>query len=581
MRSAVDLLDLPFGFAQLRPLMADDFRRQANDRGVSLQQAHLEALHRARILVPLFRVIRDTRTINALARRGARETYSFSRWHPTSRFDLEQARGRDWLRDPAEERFMSIAQRRRPLEDYSYEASVYVYSPHQLITLPLVKETLASMKYSRGGDDFVATLQARRFWMNAWRERGERMRELVIALTALEPAYYSQVTGRLSLSREHEFADLFEWRRKLPVTAMLKWLEVDAAWVKDAGAELLRVADGFDPLRDWVELLAEAHFDKWNRLRGNARSALDVRIAAEVFLRYYDDLAASRRAKALPKAVGRFRGAFDTRLKRSKPLDEVLTEFGLSPHPDLVLMVEGETELLLFPRVMEHFGVRTDEDFISVQMAGGVRRDLSSLIAYAVSPRVQPEERGKHTKYLKLVRPPTRILVVFDAEPPVATTADREKRRSNWVKRIMLAMPREIRHDVAGAERVREQVDGLVDLITWNRRGDSFEFAHFTDRQISAAIDRLDPGPRKPDLATLITRVAGIRERHANLDEVLHRVSKVDLADALWPTLESKIKAAVRRKTDGRIPVVQVLDEALRLAHEYPRRNLVLSLDET
>jgi len=474
---------------------------------------------------------------------------------------------------------MSRVERRRPLDALSYEASVYLYSPHHLIMLPLLKETLSSMKYT-GDVNIEAAIRADRFWMSAWRERGERMRELVIALSALEPAYYSEVTGRLSLSHEHEFDDLFAWRRKLPVTAMLKWLGVDAAWVKDAGAELLQVADRFDPLGGWVELLAEAHFDKWNRLRGNARRALDVRVAAEVFLRYYDHLAASRRAKRLPAAPSRFPGSFDTRLKRRRALDEVLTEFGLSPHPHLVLVVEGETELLLFPRVMEHFGVRTDDDFISIQMAGGVRRDLSSLIAYAVAPRVQPEAGDENARYLKLVRPPTRILVVFDAEPPVATTADREKRRSNWVKRIMLAMPREIRHDAAMAERVREQVDGLVDLITWNSRGDSFEFAHFTDRQIAVAIDRLDAGPRKPDLATLVTRVAGIRRRHANLEEVLHRVSKVDLADALWPILESKIKAAVRRKTDDRIPVVRVLHKTLRLAHEYPRRNLVLALDE-
>lgn len=88
---------------------------------------------------------------------------------------------------------------------------------------------------------------------------------------------------------------------------------------------------------------------------------------------------------------------------------------------------------------------------------------------------------------MRPLRPLTRFLVVFDPEGPVASDADREARRQVWVERVMRVLPREIQTPV-----VRESADRLVDIRTWTRRGESFEYAHFTDRQIARAIDSLD-----------------------------------------------------------------------------------------
>jgi hypothetical protein len=77
----------------------------------------------------------------------------------------------------------------------------------------------------------------------------------------------------------------------------------------------------------------------------------------------------------------------------------------------------------------------------------------------------------------------------------------------------------------------------------------------------------------------MTTLVAGRRHAQGNLDSLLPRGgSKVDLADRLWPTLETKIRNAIGRATESRIPIVRVLDEAVALAYEYPRQGLVMSL---
>jgi hypothetical protein len=50
-------------------------------------------------------------------------------------------------------------------------------------------------------------------------------------------------------------------------------------------------------------------------------------------------------------------------------LNALLTEFGLAPHPHLVVAVEGQTELVLFARNAK-LGVPSDDDFIVAEDAG-------------------------------------------------------------------------------------------------------------------------------------------------------------------------------------------------------------------
>lgn len=575
MRRTEELLDLPYSFAQLRPCMPREFEREAGERGVQFPDGALEALHRARILVPLYRVIRNNRAI-ASRMPASHEFDVLARRYPTDRYTLVRSRECGWLRDPAGERFISRRSRRRVVGLEVYEASVYLYSPHQRIALELVKNVLHAIEYRGSGATREATVAAPRDGIREWRRHGERFRELAIALSALEPLYYPEAAQRISLSHEHDAGEFFEWRRTVPTGSTLAWLGVDAEWMREAGRGLLSLADRVDPLRDWLDLIAHVRPDMLAKLRGTARNALDMRIAAEVFLRYHDDLVRVSRGRPMSRrAVALEEDGDGRRIKRRRPLDGILMQYGLSPHPRLVLVLEGETERLLFSRVMRHFEVRTDDDFISVEIARGVDRDLSSLVAYAATPRTAP---GRSSNTLKVLRPPTRVLVVFDPEGSVATAEARERKRASWIDRILLSMPAEARQ-TQSRSHVRDQVDRLVELQTWNATGESFEFAHFTDRQLAIAIDGLDVRSDKPALEAVVGRVASIRRSRGNLASVLHRTSKVALADALWPVLERRLTRATTARTEGRIPVVRMLDLAIALAHEFPRRDLVIGLD--
>jgi hypothetical protein len=520
-------------------------------------------------LVPFLRVRRDSKLIRRLVRAEHPQARQVAHWHPTSRWDLIEARAEGRLFDPAIERFQSRQTRSRSLGKIDWQASEYLYSPHQLLLVPLLKKALPFLRWDDGKPRIP---DIHKFWTDElWPSLGAKNRELAVALSALDPIYHPDVVRRLSLPSREDFTRYDRWRQKLPLTQTLRWLDVEAHWLKDAGATLLHEADGIDPLRDWVKIVREAHPQKWTRLRGDALSAIDLRIAAEVLLRYYDHLARGRRAKPIPPNTSRSRGEFDNRLKPQRDVDGVLTDFGLSPHPSLVLVVEGETEAEIIPRLLAHFGIRNVRDFIAIENAQGVGRDIRPLLAYAVAPRVE-RERGSNGEYLDLIRPLTRILVVMDAEGAMATAADRAKRRESWIERLIETLPREFR-----TSAVRDALDRQVYVDTWKRSGASFEFAHFTDRQIAVAADRIDRRTRKPDVARLATLIAACRQRHGNLKDVIP-VSKVRLAEELWPTLEQRVSRAEAKGTGNRIPVVRVLDRAVTLASELPRRGLVLEL---
>jgi hypothetical protein len=49
-------------------------------------------------------------------------------------------------------------------------------------------------------------------------------------------------------------------------------------------------------------------------------------------------------------------------------------------------------------------------------------------------------------------------------------------------------------------------------------------------------------------------------------------------AEELWPLLKRKLDRSLARHTETRIPVVPIVDEATRMAHEFGRGNTVIAL---
>jgi hypothetical protein len=570
MRSTVELLELPYSFTRSNLVTGNKFASLAGERDVGLDNWRLESLHRLGLLVPLFRIKRPKEEIRlAVAQRSDDRARALASWTPTRRAGLLEAVDERLLFDPADERFRSQRSFRREIDGHKFDLGVYLYSEYQLAALEVVRRVLPWISWGRRSGSLSPRLKTSAELRTALRDEARLLRDAVIAILALDPVYYPRITGTLSLPVETDLEQFMRWRFSLGPKWLLDWLGEDSDWIRARGRSLLEGAQRLDDLGGWSEVLGAGSTKRWNSLRGKPRLVMDLRLAGELLLCYYDRLIREGLADELPRPP-LTRMPYDLRLKRRRPLDALLTAFGLSPHPQLILIVEGRTERLIVPRVMEILGIPTDSDFISVQDAEGVTTNLGPLLAY-LAPQPSDEE-NEH--YIHPLRPLTRFLVVLDPEGPVTTQADREERRQMWVDRIMRAMPQEMQSLV-----VREQIEHLVTIRTWNKRGDSFEFAHFTDLQIARAIDKLDGRTRKPTRDRLVKFVADARAGKKNLDNLLHGFGKVQLADALWTVLERKVGFALERETPTRIPVVSVAEEAVQMAQEYGRGNTVIALE--
>jgi hypothetical protein len=583
-RSTAEVVELPFAFG-LRDrelLLPEKFREALRARGVFVVDQQLEALHRARILVPFLRVARDPREVAAAARSDPHPDGAWyaAYWKPARPDEIAHERAAGRVYDPTQERFIPWSRYRGRLRSgVAYDKSVFLYAPHQLIALPLVRELLPRLTWRRGQS--VGWLKADARVRQIWIDQAERRREIAVAASAIEPAYYSQIIGwlRLRVQGVNDPEGAYgRWRQRLPLQRMLRWLGINAAWLVTAADELLQRADMIDPLGDWWEVVAQGDPDKWPKLSGAALNAMDLRVAAELLLRYHDDLVSAGKAKALSEPSDRWARPLDHRLKPRRSIDALLTEFGLSPHPRLVLVLEGPTELLLVPRVMRFFGMRIGGDFIAIESAEGADRDLSPLFAY-LAPRFN-EPRDE--RYVRFERRPSRFLVVLDPEGKVSTAEERSERRQDWINRIMRTLPAELktpdRFDV-----VRDQIEKFVFVETWRpRRSESFEFAHFTDLELAEVVHMLDSRrTRKPSVETLRKAIANVRARRGSLDRILEDagINKPDHAVPLWPNLERRLIRADARGTTRRIPVVRVIDRAIYLAHEWSGRNVVIALE--
>lgn len=556
MRSSVEVLGRPFAFWQLRPLNEQSFIKEARTRGVQLRKEHLESLHRLKLLVPIFRVKRDGRAIAAAARsrNPAWPAYEMAHWSHTDPRDLTTVKQEGRLFDPCLEPFISRARLQRQVGDLTYESSEYLYSHHQLLAF----QWLGASIYQLPHPDWIKTPKTlTKDAIAQLRSVSPEFHELVMTLSVLEPLAYPEVIGRIRYRDANEFETYTEWRDSPRAGSVHRWLGVDCDWIRDQAQVLLQRADWIDDLGDWAGLIREADSKAWEKLKGNPRLTMDLRIGAEILLRYFERVRPSQKSTVRQGDV--WKTDFANRLLPDRKLHTKLNKFGLSPTPRVVLVVEGHTEDLIFPRVMSKFGVRLSPEFIRIVNAKGVGTDLSSLISYAIAPIVEEEPGGG---YLSLVRPPTQLLVVTDPEGRYVSSESRDDVREKWVDHIMDSFdPKYQNH------HVRKSVGSLLQIEPWDNCGSSFEFAHFTDRQLAVALERLDTRDRRPTLAKLIPAVGRVRSNKGNLKTVVPSLPKRRLAEELWPVLSTKIDRARLSKTEDRIPIVRVLDRALELAH--------------
>jgi hypothetical protein len=301
---------------------------------------------------------------------------------------------------------------------------------------------------------------------------------------------------------------------------------------------------------------------------------MDYRIAAEILLRTLDDL---DRADLTTPPLRRGRMArveLDDRLQPDhERLENELTERGLFPAPSLLLVIEGETESLLIPRVLDEvYGNPVPRSLVQIIDMKGIDRDLDLLVRREVAPWIG-EDRGD---YVLLSRPPTRVLVAVDPEKGYATPRLREEKREGLVRRIVESLDSNYR-----TESVRRDLDGLVEITAWGKY--PWEFANFNLTEIAKGIEKcvkVPAGISRKDIIASLKAERSVTGRSPNVANVCkpwrHQLSKPDLAEALWPLLRNRIAREMTEGPPFRTPALRVGVRALELALSAHRRSVAL-----
>ena len=480
MQTTTELLDLELVFSQQQLLTVGEFEAECQRRGLDFLsgQSQLEALHRAGALIPLYRAAKDVRAVLAQARRSDGQGIPPAvalRYVSTSARKLRADREARRLHDPRTEPYRPWRRYQRIFGRSRRWTSEFLYSPYQLLLIPKLAPLMPYMRQRRLGPGRY------RFWLpktelrlGTARKDAERNTALVMALTAIEAAYRPPIVQRLTSPRDIDDRTIDWWqdyRDAFDPAAVLDWISWDTARVKAAAEQLAVQADLVDPLRDWIELVRLLRPEKWAQLRGDALVALDHRIAAEMLWCCYEDLITT--ATTAPSEP------FPGHRLRANPeaLDAVLMDFGLSPHPALVFMVEGETERTLVPRVLDLLGVPRWPSRIQLVDMGGIDTKLDLLAAYAATPQLGESLESS----ILLTRPLTRFLVAVDPEKAYATGQQREQVRTRLVDKMLTHLSAQDRTPM-----IRQQLEELVSVETWGTK--SFEFAHFSNDEIARAI---------------------------------------------------------------------------------------------
>lgn len=364
-RSSLDLLTLRYPFSQVNLLTPDEFVKEHERRySFAMRDQHrldvaaLEELHRHGILVPLFRIDLTA----ADPQRHIDVSGSLTAQHVTNTIPAELFGAADEGRayDPAAEPFAAWPVERRPTW-WPTADSGYLYSRHQLLGLDAAESFVEQLVPKRQEDESIAWhLDDADLPTGLQRAALDSWRSLAITLTALDTYYWPQATHQVT-------HDLTIWREAWaafePIT-MLDWLCLSVDDLANQAVELRVMASGRDNLGDFYDLVRRASAEAWDSLRGDALAAMDRRLAADILDRYVDD--------AQPGRPTYTPGLSQQGLRdRPRSLDWALTRLRLSPFPALVLAVEGATEFLLVPRVMELLGIRMDKDFIQLVDFGG------------------------------------------------------------------------------------------------------------------------------------------------------------------------------------------------------------------
>lgn len=565
---AITIAKEPWLFVHSSPLSTGDFISAVGDRGVDLSIEVLRALARHRLLVPMF-AVHDKPCRDPLP-----ATVSEPAAMSTFGREFRTARQEGRLSDP----FSNPLSRAWPFRDRTQDDprgwwNGLLYSRWQVVELPGIVGALRAGRWRRTPHGRSLVLPTPDVWQRAgvagWHQ-------LALLLTALESRYAPRIDPDWIRLVNADSVQWSAYRDEYEPREAADRLGVTKDEAQSAAERMLSSANSMDPLGSWHRLVRQADPKSWEQLKDRARLANDLRVAAEILLLFTEDLAGS----PIPPPTGGWWTPRHDRLSRhDEPLDRALEEFGLSPHTRMTLIVEGDSEAQTVTRVMDHLGIPRRGEEIHVLNMRGVsappetetapgKRNRISRVQFLATHLITPVITEAMPDYYVTLRPIAQVTIAADPEGEFTNPAA--------FKAKVLAMVQQNLKDQDVGDVGANSLQQLIDVVTWDQE---FEFAHFTDDELIAALTALDDnlGGRSPDWVR--EQLARCRTGRHNIRHVWEgwkpKPSKTKLAEALWPALRHCIDLAAQGLADSPA-IAKVVHQAHQEAIQARRTHFVL-----
>ncbi|WP_160291916.1 toprim domain-containing protein [Acidithrix ferrooxidans] len=575
--SAPEVISLPWIATQQCLLDTKDFLRQAKERGADLSPLLLRQLYKHRIIIPLVEVT-DRRYY---------EPHDQEHGEPRANgrmLEFRAARSEGRLRDLGQIPFIPRLsfESSRPT-NYSWWNGL-LYSRYQLSIVAFLKPWLGKCRYSYRNERKYPRLPEPD---DTLRTRANQLHRIGLMALALEARYLPILeAGQIRLTNT-KIDEYLAFRRDFDPVKVSRQLQYSASNAHSDAECLLLLARTIDPTNGpWRELIKYATRESWKHLNGDLLSAMHLRETSEILLRFYEDLSERGETGPLPSIpTTTWHPLHDRLSSKQSTLDQQLMDVGLSPHPRVVLAVEGDSEEIMFPRVWNALGYSDAPELVRLLNLGGTDKNPVKVAGLAATPLVT--RQGAAGDFVWMIKPPTCFMIVADPEGLYAT--------KQKIDKLLNDIKVEIKSGLAaqGAQTTEPGLNELVKIHTWS--APCFEYEHFTDEELASAIATVHKTCNdwsKEELVTVLAYWRGKKKdirrvwESGNQDEKFEKkrgrweycVSKTELTKALWPILEQKIKTAISTE-DGHYPqIAQVAIDAHGAAQKWRHGSFVLEV---
>ncbi|MFZ3384737.1 MAG: hypothetical protein WA144_12500 [Candidatus Methanoperedens sp.] len=527
-------------FSQNFPVKSGDFIRYCRERDVNIDDKILEYLEEKRLFFPIFRT----------------EQYVNSTKH------LGNLYSSNLVKEPRNEKFISWETFYTLNEKYNYKelSVISYYSKYQIfyliniLNMITIKLTLDKTK----NDDtiLIKAKQSKEKFLERFANKNDFNTFL---FNYIQNKYLPKIRDSRYIVLTNIEWEQFERLTTLIDIKILKEKEISIDYLKRIRSNFALEGLSIDPLKNWYDLVKYISHEKREKLKGKALLAQDYYIVSDMLKRLIEDLTCEEQLEtSLINDAMEGRGYIRVYGKKLnyKDIDilkRLVADYRIDPKPDLLLIVEGDSEEVAIPIILSAFDITLEQFRIEMYNIKGVDRNMDELIKYVVRP---PIIKIDETVIVSPNR--TKIYGLFDNEGRF-----RSKKPEEIIETIMVDLLRSI------PETIEETTIDILkkETIKIKLCDNSFEYDNFTDEELSSELNKYG---KKYGYQFNITpdEVGGCRKINKNLDKFIREktlyqtsLNKKEFGKLIGKFIADEIKSGKKDRA-----IIDILDDVIEFA---------------